>query len=149
MKTIVLIGCGKTKLDHAAPAKDLYTGPLFRKARAWAERVGDEWAILSAKHHLVMPDQVIEPYDLCLEDLKPDYYRQWLTIANFEIVQRWPGQKSMVRGYVHLSGERFICLAGALYAAAFKGPTEFKVETPLQGMGVGKRLGFLSREACA
>jgi len=36
--TICLVGCGKSKLDRAAPAKDLYTGSLFRAARAFAEQ---------------------------------------------------------------------------------------------------------------
>lgn len=64
--THLLIGCGARKLDHAAPARDLYTGPLFRAARTYAEASGLPWAILSAHYGLVMPEQVIEPYDATL-----------------------------------------------------------------------------------
>ena len=38
---ILLISCSKAKLDHAAPAQDLYgASPWFRKARRYAERSG-------------------------------------------------------------------------------------------------------------
>jgi hypothetical protein len=36
MATVVLISCVKKKLDHAAPAKDLYTSPLFRLSWKYA-----------------------------------------------------------------------------------------------------------------
>jgi hypothetical protein len=49
----VLVSCVKDKLDHPAPAKDLYTSDLFRKARGYAERVGVPWFILSSEHGLV------------------------------------------------------------------------------------------------
>jgi hypothetical protein len=60
---ITLVGCSAAKLTRPAPARDLYTGDLFGKARALAEATSDRWYILSAKHHLVHPDQVLAPYD--------------------------------------------------------------------------------------
>ena len=132
MKTVVLVGCGKKKLAHAAPAKDLYTGDLFRKARAYAERVGDDWGILSAKHWLLLPDQVVEPYDLCLDDLDRDQLRAWVFGTQFDIYKRWPEAK-------------FICLAGELYGQVFGYPRHLEVEFPMAGMGLGKRLQWLSR----
>jgi len=60
-----VIACGGRKLPHPAPARELYTGPLFRAARAWAEQSpGGRWFILSAHHGLVHPDTVVEPYDV-------------------------------------------------------------------------------------
>lgn len=59
-----LIACGAKKLDHAARAKDIYTGSLFRLARAWAVQSPDgEWGILSAKYGLLHPDDTITPYN--------------------------------------------------------------------------------------
>ena len=141
MKTVVLVGCGKAKVKHAAPAKDLYTGALFRKARAWAERVGDEWGILSAKHFLVMPNQVIEPYDRKVHGLSRDYLRQWIWNTNWFIRSRWSLREK---------GIRFICLAGKDYAQAFHSPLllpsmKIEAEFPLEGMGLGRRLQFLGR----
>ena len=45
----------------------MYNGPLFLKKRAWVEAQGfDAWFILSALHHILDPDEVIEPYDYTL-----------------------------------------------------------------------------------
>src|SRR5262249_3487912 len=39
----ILVSCAATKLDHPAPAADLYTSPLFIKARSYAEASGHPW----------------------------------------------------------------------------------------------------------
>ncbi|MFI7608492.1 DUF6884 domain-containing protein [Micromonospora sp. NPDC049366] len=69
-----VIPCGGEKLDHAAPARDLYRGSMFRHtlentercARMDIEQLGKpaRVLILSGKYGLVELDQVIEPYDL-------------------------------------------------------------------------------------
>lgn len=131
MKTIVLVGCGKEKLNHRAKAKDLYTGDLFRKARAYAEQLGDEWGILSAKHFLLMPDQMVDSYDLCLNDLDRDHMSQWIVNTNWQLRSRWPGRK-------------FVCLAGELYGRAFQKPVKLEAEFPMAGMSIGRRLQYLN-----
>lgn len=70
-RTLCLLSCGKSKLPHAAKARDLYTGCLFRDALAYATHPGrfDDVRILSAKHGLLTLDQVVEPYDLKLSSL--------------------------------------------------------------------------------
>ena len=72
-----VIGCSKTKLDHAAPARDIYCSRTFRAASAWVDKRMGAWVILSAKHGVVLPDTVLEPYDLCLDDLTPEERARW------------------------------------------------------------------------
>jgi hypothetical protein len=67
----------KRKLPTAAPARDLYVSPLFHKGRAYAERAGVPWFILSAQHGLVAPDDELEPYDLRLSATSRQYRREW------------------------------------------------------------------------
>lgn len=74
---VILIGCVKRKLPTAAPAKDLYVSPLFRKGRAYAERAGVPWFVLSAQHGLVGPNDVLEPYDLRLGATSRQDRREW------------------------------------------------------------------------
>ena len=62
-KTLLITGCCKEKLDHPAPAKDLYQGRLFKLVKAYAETNSFNWIIISAEYGLVTPDQVLEPYD--------------------------------------------------------------------------------------
>ena len=64
MTDVTLIQCTNAKRDEPAPAKDLYDeSAYYNRMRKWAEARGDPWFILSAKHGLVDPDTVLDPYD--------------------------------------------------------------------------------------
>lgn len=67
-----IIPCGAAKLDHAAPACELYIGSAFKGALAAALNQVDgdrsKILILSALHGLVTLDQVLEPYDVKMGD---------------------------------------------------------------------------------
>lgn len=60
---IALVGCGKSKASEPRPACELYTGSLFRAAYAHAVATSDRVFIVSAKHGLLRPDEVVEPYE--------------------------------------------------------------------------------------
>jgi len=61
---VTLIQCTNSKRDTPALARDLYDeSRYFRRMRAWAEHRGNPWYILSAKHGLVAPAEIIAPYD--------------------------------------------------------------------------------------
>lgn len=78
-----MISCTKSKRDGPTQPKDLYLeSPLFRKARAYAERVHDDWWILSAKHHLLDLDgPPIEPYEETLTTATVEQRREWAQIV--------------------------------------------------------------------
>ena len=76
-RRIGLVGCVKSKLGKAAEAQDLYTSPLFRGRRWYVERSCDRWFVLSAKHGLVDPMKVLEPYDHTLKDERIADRRRW------------------------------------------------------------------------
>lgn len=64
MESVTLIQCTASKRDEPSQARYLYDeSGYFRDMRAWADSRGQPWFILSAKHGLVDPDDVIEPYD--------------------------------------------------------------------------------------
>ncbi|MFJ2589663.1 DUF6884 domain-containing protein [Streptomyces sp. NPDC087538] len=68
---VVVIPCSGPKLDHAAPAGQLYTGKLHTHARRTADALtahGGTVLILSALHGFLPVDQVIEPYDHTWKD---------------------------------------------------------------------------------
>ena len=64
---LVLIPCSGAKLDHPAPAGQLYTGSLHVLARRAADRIvtdhGGRVMVLSAKHGLIGLEQIVAPYD--------------------------------------------------------------------------------------
>ena len=75
-RAIYLVSCVGQKLKTPAPARDLYTSVWFRKARSYVESTGLPWSVLSAKHGVVHPDEVIAPYDLTLNSMKVADRRQ-------------------------------------------------------------------------
>lgn len=66
--TIYVVPCGAAKLDHAAPAAELYIGAQFRYVLNAALELADanrnRVRILSALHGLLELDTVVEPYDV-------------------------------------------------------------------------------------
>lgn len=76
-RRVLLIGCVKTKQPAPAPARDLFQGALFSRRRSYAEASGAPWFILSAKHALVEPADVLSPYDVYLADQSESYRSAW------------------------------------------------------------------------
>ncbi len=66
----VVIACGAQKLEHLAPAGQMYRSPHFqlslKAARAEADRTGAQVAILSARFGLLYPEDPIGPYQLTM-----------------------------------------------------------------------------------
>jgi len=129
---LVLIGCVKSKLDHPAQAKDLYTSALFRKERAYAEASGQPWFILSAQHGLVSPDEVIEPYDVYLKTTPESYRRHWGSLV-----------LDQMRGACGpLSGKAIEIHASEAYVDALRSGLQEAGATvlePLAGLRMGER----------
>lgn len=71
MTTIVLVGCGAAKVDvdDAVPARELYTSNYFDLKRRYAETFGDQWAILSAEHAILLPSSEVAPYETTMDDV--------------------------------------------------------------------------------
>lgn len=77
MKNVFLITCTKAKADKPLPAKDLYISNTFILSRKIAEKYGDIWFIISAKHGLLNPEKIISPYDLDIQTLSKTNQNQW------------------------------------------------------------------------
>lgn len=74
---IALIACSSDKASKRCKAKDIYTGTLFKKSYELAEKMGAKIYILSAKHHLLDPEQEIDPYNSYLGDFSADDRKLW------------------------------------------------------------------------
>jgi hypothetical protein len=132
IKTVVLISCASKKLPHEAPARDLYTSPLFRYNLAYAQTLDpDHIFILSAKYGLLSPDTVIEPYDLTLNNLRAAGIRQW---ANDVLGQ--------LRKEADPDRDHFIFLAGEKYRRYLL-PHLSSYDVPMKGLPIGKQLQYL------
>jgi hypothetical protein len=135
---IVLIGCVKQKLQQPAEARNLYTSPLFRKERAYAEAAGCLWFILSAEHGLVVPTTVLEPYDLRLSSTPHDYRQRW----GRRVVDQ------LREAVAPLTGKVIEVHAGSAYTNAIREGLANEgvvVVEPLQGLTMGERLAWYLR----
>ena len=87
---LILVGCVSGKNDGPCKARDLYKSPLWKGRRAYAEKSGLPWYILSAKHGLLDPDTSIERYNRALTDLSPDERRDWSRRVLNELKEKVP-----------------------------------------------------------
>ncbi|WP_390174058.1 DUF6884 domain-containing protein [Rhodopirellula sallentina] len=149
------MGCGKEKANRAAPACELYTGPLFRASRRWAEQNTDAYFIASAKHLVIEPNTVIEPYDLAMSDLPADEQRWRAKQIESQFHLHWKeycefGRNS--RGFqVAVDKPRVVLLASQLYLRGFydrilAGRDKYSFEDPLRGLGIGNRLAWFKAQ---
>jgi len=80
---IVLIACVSKKLDKTAMAKDLYISQLFKSSLVYAKKQKpDKIFILSALHHLLKLDDVIEPYNVTLSNIPKNKRKAGLKILS-------------------------------------------------------------------
>lgn len=135
-RRIGLVGCVKRKAGSPRPAQDLYMSELFRGRRAYVERSCDEWWIVSAKHGLVHPVEVLAPYDETLKDASHITRRRWSEAVLVAIDERIRPQQ----------GEIFEIHAGSEYRdfGVVEGLADrgCVVTVPTEGMRFGPQLRF-------
>jgi hypothetical protein len=135
-RRIGLVGCVKSKLSSAAPAKDLYLSPLFVGRRNYVEHSCDEWWVLSALHGLVNPSAIIDPYDVTLKGASTAERRRW---SNDVLV-------SIIKAVNPLPGDVFEFHAGADYRnfGLVQGLQDLEcvTENPADGMRQGEQVSF-------
>lgn len=72
MTEFVLVSCSKSKLTGTHRAEDLYEpSDIFGKRRAFAEREGAGWGILSAKYGYLRSWETVGSYDKHISDRSP------------------------------------------------------------------------------
>ena len=141
MRTIYLVSCVYKKKRGKHPAKDIYDSSWFKKARACVEvllQEMDSWFILSAKHGLLCPDELIVPYDMACEEMSASQRRQWTERVLFDL-----------QGTVD-SRDRVVIFAGVCYRELLVGRLSemgLQVEVPMEGMRIGEQLHWL--DECA
>jgi hypothetical protein len=136
MNDVALVACVKTKGEQPVPAKDLYTSPWFKLARAYAERRASRWFILSAAHGLVPPDRVIGPYNQTLNRMKKVDKEAWARRVTRQMKD------------ADVRGDHVLVLAGMNYREWLYGylMTNFlHMEIPMAGLMMGQQLSWLSR----
>lgn len=134
MRDVVLIGCTKRKQEVPSPASELYQeSPLFRKRLRYAESLEpDLMLVLSAKHHVLGMDKVIEPYDETLNEISREERQAWASKVLDQLQELVAPER-----------DRFVILAGRTYYQDLL-PHLPHHEVPTDGMPIGETMRFLS-----
>ena len=130
-KRVALVSCVKSKRDTPCEAADLYTSPLFRSLRRYAEANADEWYILSAEHGLLDPRTVIAPYEKTLNRMGVRDRNSWAETVQQQLIKVLPAGAEVVI----LAGERY--REGLIHFLERRG---FRVSVPLESLSFGKQL---------
>jgi hypothetical protein len=132
-RMIVIVACGAKKLDRAASARCLYTGPYFRACLAYAltlARAKDVY-VISAKYGLVGLSDVIEPYDRKLGDP--------FSVTEFSLTTQ-AEQFGLLKAKVTvLGGRKYVGLCRKVWRRGLQAPLEGKG-------GRGKQIQWMRRE---
>lgn len=143
MQTVlVIVPCGKSKIwdkqrDRGPTrAADAYIGTLFTLNRAYAERLGDRWIILSAKYGFVLPDfEIPETCKVTFNDKKsgpitPQALRR-------QVAEREWHRHALIVG---LGGKAYRHAIEAAFA-----PFAVRMDFPFAGLPIGKMMGATKR----
>jgi cytoplasmic iron level regulating protein YaaA (DUF328/UPF0246 family) len=136
MRKIVLISCVSVKQERPARAEELYISPLFKYGLAYAKSLKpDKIYILSAKYGLVGLDEVIEPYNVTLNNMSSMEIKEWSEKV-----------LSKMRQTINLDVDQIIFLAGENYRKYLM-PYIKNYSIPLKGLGIGKQLKYLKEHS--
>jgi hypothetical protein len=141
---VAIVGCSAIKAQNAAPARDFYRSPLFKAALAYAESRTKHIAIVSAFYGAVKLDQVLEPYDRKLTELRKAEREDWGVHTVADLVR-------MCRPTPLSPPPVFLLLCGDVYSSALIHGAHWynlpRPETPLAKMkGVGTRIRWLNAQ---
>jgi len=138
MSKIVLLACSKSKQQTNVPIKasQLYTGQLFKKSYNYACQMTpapDKIFILSAKHHVLEPNDKIAYYNLFLGNLTKSQRIVWANNVLNQLKEKG----------CDLQNDEFIILAGKDYYQYIR-PQLPNSKVPMEGMRIGQMLQYLT-----
>ena len=129
-----LLSCTKLKQNYSCPAKKMYApSPLFSKAYAYASKNYDQIGILSAKYGLLLPDEIIEPYELSLKTMKKKQKHVWATRVNTQLETKLD-MNSIRRVYIH-AGKDY-----REHIIPHFQQRDIEIVIPLEGLSFGRQL---------
>ncbi len=139
---LVIVGCGKKKIWDGYPdagptaARNVYTSPYFGANRRYAEHLGCDWLVFSAKYGFIQPSFVIpgnynvtfkdsSTHPVSIDDLRRQHFQQQL--GRYDIVTILGGQD-----YIERVEEAF---AGM----------DARFETPFAGHPIGQQMHMINQ----
>ena len=129
--TMIVVSCSNKKKSYNCQAQEMYSESiLFRKTKDYIiKNYGGRYVILSSKYGIILPNKEIEPYDLFIKDIDKEHKKRLIYNIYFNL----------------LPFKELIVFGGKEYVNIIKQACpKLKIIEPLKGLGIGKRLQFLS-----
>lgn len=136
MGMIFLISCVSKKAENKTEAKNLYISDLFKKSYQYAKKIGggqEKIFILSAKYGIIKDTEIIEPYNLSLNNFTEKQRKEWAKKVYYKLIE------------FITPDDEIIFLAGENYIKYLRIVLKNKKSEPLKGLGIGKRLKYLKK----
>jgi cytoplasmic iron level regulating protein YaaA (DUF328/UPF0246 family) len=105
--------------------------------RSYAQRNSEKWFILSAEHGVLMPNEIISPYERTLNKMSKVERLEWTKKVQRRLLELMPSDASIVI----LAGERY--RKGIVSFLLERG---FPVEVPMEGLKFGLQLRWLKEK---
>lgn len=134
-----MVSCTKRKQNYPCKASEMYLpSNLFRKAYAYCKKNYDQVAILSAKYGLLLPNDMIEPYDLTLNNMTAREVRDW----SEKVFKQMQGRLELDRIGIVSFHARKKYREHIIPKLEAKG---IQCKVPLGNLGIGKQLNWYSK----
>jgi cytoplasmic iron level regulating protein YaaA (DUF328/UPF0246 family) len=132
---IALVSCTKLKANYPCTSREMYQeSTLFKKAVKFIEqRDYNEWYVLSAKYGLLRQRDVIEPYDLTLNNMKAAERKTWSEL----VLRQVQNMQLDITEIDFYAGEKY-----RQYLIPALKQMGIVCNVPLQGKGIGQQLSF-------
>lgn len=133
MRTAVgLLATSRTKRKEPAPVAEFYQSPLFVKSLQYADQTYQRYYFYNAKDGLVLPGQMMTPYDRSIKTFSSPEKKIW-------------GRNVVRQLLSHENPEEIaLYLHGGMIYRKFLEPSlkahGFEFCVPLKGLAIGKQL---------
>lgn len=129
---IGLLATARKKAHSPAAVIDFYRSPLFRKSILYAEQTYDRLYFYNAKDGLLLPDQIMEPYDVSIRTLSLGSRRAW----GRKVIRELTTREDLSAAQLFLHGGKVY----RNYLEPALGELGISFTVPLEGMSIGKQL---------
>ncbi len=134
-----LLATARKKSTKSAPVTEFYQSPLFQKTLEYALHHYDRMYFYNAKDGLLLPDDIMDPYDLSIKTLTHHQREEWAQ----KLITQFREQESPSRITVYLHG-------GSVYRKHIEPQLqqyEYNYEVPLKGLGIGEQLNWYQKNS--
>ena len=139
IEKVGLLATARKKSTKSAPVTEFYQSPLFQKTLQYASNHYDRMYFYNAKDGLLLPDDIMDPYDVSIKTFTHYQREEWAQKVIEQFYQYEPSTNITV------------CLHGGSVYRKHLEPQlknyDYHYEVPLKGLGIGEQLSWYQKNS--